>query len=546
MKLKSLKVATAIVAILMALAGCANPGGSVQTSAPAVDTTTAAATATPAATASAAEATTAAAVEPTQAPDPFQTKTHELVWYTDGWPDGQDDLPIVMQAMNKRFADMGYPGLTVNLKGFDWGSFTEKMNAIVASGEQFDITEGWTWALNYTEFLSNGAFLPWDDYVPSVPAWNDQLKDVLDKVKDIGPDGTPHVYRIPVIKEWASIPAAIRFNKTVSDKLGITDGLNSIKTAADLTPYLEQYKAAYPKGMAFVAVDAGALVSSFADGVGVSYFAPYFDQKLDKYTCGMYEDWGKQYVDLLRGWHSKGYIPDYELDAGQAGDLFGKFGAESFLAYCNTGKPADTNELDAATVSQYGYTNGEVYISNSVIGKENILGNAFTLSKTSSDPATAAFMYGTICSDAGLTNLIDYGIEGTHYTKNSDGSITRTDKTTYWPNMTWHLGNKMLAYVLQGMPTDLGALYKDFNASAYIPSNDGFAMPDYNAAGKFNMDAFNTQAQAVDKQYTRKVLCGTIKDSELADAKSKLESVGIKDLLALENADYQAWKATKK
>lgn len=68
----------------------------------------------------------------------------------------------------------------------------------------------------------------------------------------------------------------------------------------------------------------------------------------------------------------------------------------------------------------------------------------------------------------------------------------------------------------------------------YIPSNDGFAQPDYNAAGKFNMDAFVTQWQAVDKQYTRKLLCGTITDAELADAKAKMEAVGVKDLLGLQ------------
>jgi putative aldouronate transport system substrate-binding protein len=473
----------------------------------------------------------------------FADVTHELSWYVNGWAE-QQDLPVIEAAMNDRLTELGYPGLTVKINGLDWGPYPDKVNSAIFAGEAFDMAYAPDWAINYWDGLAAGAFLPWDPYVEYIPEYYDNIKDWIPRVVERGPDGEYRLYRNFAIKEFASVPSALRFNKTVSDKLGITEGLYNLKSIDELPQYFDKFLEAYPDAMPFVAIDANNLAYTFVPrGVRVELTTAYFDDNTETYTAGILEPWGKEYVDLLRSWRAAGYIPAYEDTATTAGELFTKFGPESFLAYVNTGKPGDEDELNAAGFERDGFMYGETFLVEPVLGKDNILGVPFVLSKTSKNPEAAAFIYALICTDPVLTNYLNFGIEGQHYTKDAEGAITPVSGTKYWPSLQWELGNRMIQAPLVTEPKNLGQLYDEFNRDAFVPKNDGFALPDL--SGEFSVDTFNAQRDAVHAQYLRSIIVGSITDAEYEDAKAKLLSGGLQEYIDLHNKYYQEWKASK-
>ena len=54
-----------------------------------------------------------------------------------------------------------------------------------------------------------------------------------------------------------------------------------------------------------------------------------------------------------------------------------------------------------------------------------------------------------------LYNLISFGIEGKHYTKNDDGKISIIENSGYSPNAAWKFGNQFKAYITEGQEDDV-------------------------------------------------------------------------------------------
>lgn len=82
-------------------------------------------------------------------------------------------------------------------------------------------------------------------------------------------------------------------------------------------------------------------------------------------------------------------------------------------------------------------------------------------------------------TDSEITNLICWGIEGVHYVKNSNGTITypkgvTAADTRYNFNRNWQLPNQYLAYVWQGDSIGLGHDVARYNEEAAQSSALGF------------------------------------------------------------------------
>jgi putative aldouronate transport system substrate-binding protein len=485
----------------------------------------------------AAATTPVVAAAPATAADRFKTVTHELIWYLDGWTE-QADQAIVEKAANDRLTEMGYPGLTVKLMGLDWGSYTEKVNAIIFSGENYDLCYAPDWAVNYKDAVYGGAWVPWDDLINLVPEFGRLVGPYLDSVKDIGSDGVARVYRIFPMKEFASVTAALRFNKNVADKLGITNDLYNLKSIDELPKYFDMFLAAYPGRMPFIAKDANNIQHAFTQNGDL--LNVYFDLEQDRYAIGIFEPWGQRFIDTMRNWRSAGYIPDYEITANTFSELSTMFGPESFLAYVNTGKPGDEEEMNPSNLQNHGFEYGETFLTRPIMGKGNILGVAFGLSVNSKNPEAAAFIYELICTDPILTNLLNFGFEDQHHTKDADGFISMAANSRYWPALQWEIGNRYLNYPLKGEPPNLGDLYDEFNKSAVVPQNNGFPWPD--TYTEYNQDIFEAMRATLSAQYFVAAICGTLTDRDIQDIKDKLASVEAQRYLDILNRYYKEWQ----
>ncbi|MCL2880517.1 MAG: hypothetical protein FWF29_09750, partial [Treponema sp.] len=291
----------------------------------------------------------------------MQKTTYQVKLLFPGW-DPQTDKDMVVKAFNDKLTELGYPGLSIRLDGMDWGSWTERGNAVVLSGGDYDLVWAPSWVSFYGDALTGGAWIPCEKYIDEFPEYKQSIAPWLDRMYEWGSDpDSKHIYRMVTIKEYGSILCEARWNKTVADKLGITEAMRNVKTVYDLEPYLEMYKKAYGKnGMAVLAVDSPAVVNCFQ--LGGNIYQPAYNPDTDRYEVGVFSPWFGKYIQLRRDWYAKGYIPDYE-QTEVFDDLVRKFGPESFLVYFNLGKPGGEAELNVSAKQVFGFEWGCTFLT---------------------------------------------------------------------------------------------------------------------------------------------------------------------------------------
>jgi putative aldouronate transport system substrate-binding protein len=410
------------------------------------------------------------------------------------------------------------------------------------SGEYYDLVYAPDWAPYRADALNGGGWQPWEPYIDLIPEYYEMIEPYRELLLEIGPDNESHVYRLPTVKEFSSFPVEMRFNKTVADKLGITQALYDVKNVYELDPYLKMYKDAYPVGMAVLAVASGALQSVF-QMEGNPFFASYCD-KTGRYETGVFTDWFADYIKLRRDWYAKGYIPDYELTDSPE-DLMVKFGPESFLVTFKGGKPGGEDELNLDNKERYGFDWGCTALTPAVMQKGDMLTNSWALNARSRNPEAAAFIYQLICTTPELNTLLNFGIEGEHYNM-EDGILVKVENPRYYPGIPYLLGNRLICPKLPGEPDNLAEIYEEFNQKAIRLPTDGFQWPPESAWEGINSDMFWGVYSAIGTQYSRSIECGTITDREIEDIKTKLRAGNYKAMEDVMNREFEKFKESRK
>jgi putative aldouronate transport system substrate-binding protein len=455
---------------------------------------------------------------------------------------------MVVKAFNDKLTELGYPGLSIRLDGMDWGSWEQRGNAIVLSGGDYDLVFAANWSGFYNDAISGGAWAPWDKYLDEFPEFKRIIAPWKEATYEWGGDpDAMHIYRMPNIKEYASILCEVRWNKTVADKLGITEGMRNVRTVYDLEPFLDMYKNAYGRnGMAVLAVDTNVLVNCFQLGADPDAYVyqPAYNPNTDRYETGVFSPWFDDYIALRRNWYAKGYIPDYQ-QTEVWDDLVVKFGPESFLVYFNLGKPGGEAEMNISAPLVLGFEWGTTFLTPGIITNNSLMANSFAINARSGNVEASAFMHMLLNTNKELTNLINFGIEGVHYTLDNTGTLIRNEPSRYYSNLMWMLGNRFLCHRLLGEPENLGQIYADFNESAIIFPNFAFPKPEEKAWASVDTDMFKGVAGALKTQYERSISIGNISDADIADIRNRLNQANRQGMEDVYNREYQAWKASR-
>ena len=95
------------------------------------------------------------------------------------------------------------------------------------------------------------------------------------------------------------------------------------------------------------------------------------------------------------------------------------------------------------------------------------------------EPEAAMKFLNLMYSDPAVSDLLNYGIEGTHYQIEADGMYTWVDSQdnsscTYHPEMTWIWPNTYIGGQWKGAAPDLGTKMTEFNHNAKKSKAMGF------------------------------------------------------------------------
>jgi putative aldouronate transport system substrate-binding protein len=243
----------------------------------------------------------------------------------------------------------------------------------------------------------------------------------------------------------------------------------------------------------------------------------------------------RRYIELFRTFYQAGYIPRDAATKleGNADQI--RLGTS--CAWFTSAKPGVTIEEEPAA----GHKLALKRIIPPYATTSTVAGVITCIPHNTRHPEKAMQLMNLLYTDQGLVNLIDYGIEGTHYLKNSDGTITfppgiTGETTSYGLSMGWQMGNQFLSYVWQGSPLDIWEQMKEFNDSAEQSPAMGFTFD--NAAVMTEVAA----CMAVVNQYQVNLTTGSVEISVLDEFNARLKQEGIDKIIAEKQKAIDAWR----
>ncbi|MEV5026327.1 ABC transporter substrate-binding protein [Paenibacillus sp. LPE1-1-1.1] len=462
-------------------------------------------------------------------PPASELKPYQISLVYPGTP--QTDEKKIEEALNKLLTEK--INATIDLRPIDWGAWDDKINLMVASQEEVDIVFTAQWN-GHAKYVAKGAFLELGDLLEQ---YGKGITDSLDPAFIEGSKINGKNYGIPTNKELAAA-GGIVYRKDVTDELGID--MTNVKTPQDLDAVYAVVKAKRPD-LTPLYTTAGAFNSHFFanyDFLGDSTIPGAILKDKDD-TKAMPIEQIERYKELLnitRDYFKKGYINAdaattqvSSADAWKAGTVF------STLEALKPGKDAEV-----ASASGLSGKLAQIMMNEKTVATSETAGSMLGISFTSKDPARAMMLINLLHTDKEINNLLNFGIEGEHYTKNGE-IITATGSTgNYNPGSSWMFGNQFLNYVWDTEDPDKWAKFKEFNQNAKVSPGLGFV---------FDSEPVKAEVGAlanVIRQYQRALETGSVDvDKTLAEYEKKLKDAGVDKVVAEKQKQFDAFLASK-
>jgi putative aldouronate transport system substrate-binding protein len=449
------------------------------------------------------------------------------------------ETPKNMDAVNKAASEYltGLINATLEYRPISWGDYSNKVNLMFASGEKFDLMFTAAW-MNESQYAAKGQILAVDDLLAKYAP--DYLATVPQDVREAG-FINGKAYGLTGYKEWAANKGMI-FRKDIADKYGISP--DTVKTWADLTPYLEKIKQGEP-GMVPIqarSADSPAVgmidINAFdtlGDGPGVIVRAAG-----DTKVVNMFEQPAfTEAVKLMRDWFKKGYV---NKDAASTTDMtYLAVKAGKAVSYNQSGKPG----IASQEARNCGMPVVYIPMDKPYMTTSDAASAILAVPSTSADPARAIMFANLLHKDRYLVNLLNWGVEGQDYVKASDNTIKYPDgmdasNSTYNLNMSWLMGDITLNYLWESDDKDIYEQYKTFNDSADRSAALGFSFD--STPVKNEVAAYNN----VRDQYTGALYTGSVDpDTTIPKFIEALKAAGMEKVIAEKQKQLDAFVTAK-
>ncbi|NLV35343.1 MAG: ABC transporter substrate-binding protein [Clostridiaceae bacterium] len=439
----------------------------------------------------------------------------------------ETDTDLVMEKINEYLADK--INIKLNLQVFGWGDpYEQKVNTMLSSGEPFDVCFTANWAANYYKNAAAGYFTELNDLLAKYPAiYEIAGKDFVD---GSALDGIN--YAVPTHKEtvhnWGYL-----LQKAVVDQYGID--ISTLKKMEDLEPWFDKIKAdgkitpllvvGGDSPFQFLDWDRvsddnvpGALYSDNRDNTIVNHFlAP---ESVDMYK-------------KLRDYYQKGYIAS---DAATMENTAEQMKTAKYFAVESSLKPGKDAEMTGSTGVEW----VQIDITQPVMSNRETTGAMLAIPAASKNAERAFQFIEILYTDDVVRNLLNFGIEGTHYNVNADGRITQTQEGLDRYNMGpgWRYGDQFKDLLLDNEDPNKWADFGKYNDAGLVLNSLGFVYNDSDVSTE------SSACKTVTGTYNRQLQCGAVDvDPILKKYEDELKASGVDTLIADMQTQYDAWRA---
>ncbi len=455
-------------------------------------------------------------------------KPYKLVVVWEGPP--QADEKKVEEAMSKILTEK--INATIDFAPIDWGAWDDKMNLMIASREEVDVMFTAQWN-GYSKNVAKGAYV--------------ELGDLLDKhgkgiVESLDPaflEGSKingKNYGVPTNKELATAGGLV-YRADIAEELGLD--MSAVKTPEDLDAIYKIVKEKKPEMIPLYMMD-GTLVGQLHefDFLGDGTIPGVIVKSQSDTTVKLAQEFDvyKRLVNITRDYYKKGYINgDAATTQLASGDAYKAGNVFSTIEPLKPGKDAEI-----AAASGLSGKLAQIYFTGKTVATSETAGAMLAVSSTSKDPERAMMFINLLHTDKELVNMINFGIEGEHFTRNGE-ILSTTDKTAqYSPGVAWELGNQFLNYVWESENPDKWNLFLEFNKGAVSSPGLGFV---------FDSEGVKAEIGAlanVVKQYSRALETGSVDPEEvLPQYIAALKTGNVDKVIAEKQKQFDAFLAAK-
>lgn len=452
------------------------------------------------------------------------------------------DLATVEAAVNE--ITTSKINVEVKLMPFELGSYNDQLNLMISSGEKLDTMVSFFYgSTEFTSMASQNQLEPLDELL------TEYGQGILETLPEKYMETTKingRTLGVPVYKDnVATIYLAMRTD--VLEKLQLTEQAQNIKSVDDIEAILKAVKENEPSLVPmFCAKDQGVLTCGCylsGDIADVVTYDPLYQEQIvafpdidsQKAISVFHSDAYEAAVTKMHDWYEKGYV----FKDSATTELTTTTAIQNDVAFAMVF--AAENATMMSTVQDCGYEMTVIPLAYQRVTSQKISQLDWVIPVTSTEPEAAMKFMNLLYTDADLVNLMNYGVEGVHYVKNDNGTISLPEgkdasSVGYYGNLSFLIGNQYLSYVWDTYAPDTRAKSKEINDNAQYSALLGFA---------FDSSAYANEISAVTNvvsEYNNAMITG-ISDpaTTLQEFRDKLDSSGMQTLVDGIQEQLDAW-----
>ena len=458
-----------------------------------------------------------------------ESEPYEIIWYYVGNTNNADQEKVE-EKINEYLKEK--INATIQMNPLEWTQIEgDMMDNIMASGEKYDLR--WIRGDAYQTAATKGALLDVDElmkeYAPNTRA-------LLGETFIEGAKIDGKLYGVQANKDNAKW-IAIYYRKDIAEKYDMD--LSNVKSIEDMYPFfdiiLEKEPDMYPYGMGDGKNPWASSEADLIGGNGLVGLTPISSEIVNLYETDLFLECAQKAREL----YEKGYVYSEAALNDQSAVEFRNAGR--VFAIPSTDRPGQLEEINSAGSWGPGEWD-KIILSDTAIGDTSYATpSLMAIPVVCENPVRVMKFLELLNTDEYLKNLVDFGIEGEHYTKISDNRIELIPDSGYdLQGKQYIMGNIMIDYLQPGESDTKYEEITEFNRTAEYTESFGF-LPDFSSV-KIQYSA----CQNVKDEFFNNIVFGAVEPEEaIKQFNDKLKQAGIDEVVEEVQNQYDAWKATR-
>ncbi len=454
-----------------------------------------------------------------------------------------DQLEAVEEALNAITESKIHTHVT--LSPFDLGTYNEQLNLMISGSEKLDAMATFFYgSTEFTSMASQNQLMPLDDLLAE---YGQGILETLPEQYMGTTKINGETLGVPVYKDnVTTVYLAMRTD--VLEECGLTEQAQNIQSVDDIEAILQAVKDSGSSLVPmFVAKDLGILTQGMyltGDLDDVIIYEPLYQEQIVAFPSAdptkaqgqYYTDYYEDAVVKMHDWYTK----DLLFKDSATTELTNTTAISSDTAFAIVF--AAENATMMSTIQDCGHDMTVVPLAYQNVTSQKISQLDWVIPVTSSEPEAAMKFMNLLYTDADVVNLLNYGVEGVHYVKNDNGTISLPEgkdmnSVGYYGNASFLIGNQYLSYVWDNYDPDTRAQSLEINENATYSPLIGFT---FDSSGYANEISAITNVVA---EYSNLLVSGMADDpvATLADFRKKLDDSGMQTLIAGVQEQLDAW-----